>query len=131
MTENVELKKIIREIVSEIKEQSGDIVITIPASIDWSEYKKELDAVKDYSQVMNFKVSSFPKNTKTGNRCYLCYKGKVIGWMKIVGMENKEFDCTTTGKHFKGKFILRSGPFNKIQPIEMKGFQGYRYFSEK
>lgn len=121
----------IREIVSEIKNEIGDIVITLPSTIKWGDYKKELDAVKDFSSVMNFKVSNFPKNTKPGNKCYLCYKGQVIGWMQIVGMEEKEFDCTTTGTHYKGKFILRSGPFNTIKPIEMKGFQGFRYFSEK
>jgi hypothetical protein len=43
-------------------------------------------------------------------------------------MSEKNFDCTTTGKAWKGKFIERSGPFHKIEPIQMKGFQGFRYF---
>lgn len=121
----------VREIIKEIKEESGDIVITLPSIIKWSEYEKELQSVEDYSQVMNFKVATFPKKTKKGDKCYLCYKGQVIGWMKIVGMEEKEFTCTTTGNRFKGKFILRSGQFHKIPPIKMTGFQGYRYFFEK
>jgi|ERR1039458_6199952 hypothetical protein len=120
----------IREIVLEVKNEFSDIVITIPASIDWSEYKKEIDTVKDGSNVMNFKISNFPKRTKEGCKCYLCYKGNIIGWMKIVGMREKEFTCSTTGKKFKGKFIERSGTFNYIEPIQMKGFQGFRYFSE-
>lgn len=125
------LENKIRQIVTELKQESGDIVITVPSTINWMDYRKELLAVKDYSQVMNYKVSSFPKRTKIGNKCYVCYKGEVVGWMKIVGMEEKEFDCTTTGKKYKGKFILRSGPFNYITPIKMTGFQGFRYFSEK
>ena len=121
----------IRKIVLEIKEDYQDIIITIPANINWNDYKKELKNVENYSQVMNFKVPTFPKRTKVGNKCYLCYKGEIIGWMEIVGMEEKEFTCTTTGKQFKGKFVLRSGPLNYINPIKMKGFQGFRYFSEK
>ena len=40
----------------------------------------------------------------------------------------KSFDCTTTGEHWEGKFIQRTGGFHKIDPIPMKGFQGFRYF---
>lgn len=131
MTKDLDvLKEKVRSLVIELKNEYEDIVITIPSTISWSDYEKEIEAVKNYSQVMNFKVSNFPKKTKIGNKCYLCYKGEVIGWMKIVGMEEKEFTCTTSGKQYKGKFILRSGPFNKISPIKMTGFQGFRYFSE-
>jgi len=107
--------------------ESNDIVITIPKTIAWKDYEKELKAVEDYSQVMNFKVNAFPK-TKIGSKCYLCYKDNVIGWMEIVGLSEKEFDCTTTGNHWKGKFIERSGPFHKINSIPLKGFRGFRYF---
>jgi hypothetical protein len=107
--------------------EANDIIITIPKSINWNVYQKELDSVKDYSQVMNFKVNSFPK-TQIGSKCYLLYNGNILGWMKIVGLSEKEFECTTTGKIWNGKFIERSGPFNKIDPIPMKGFQGFRYF---
>ena len=47
--------------------------------------------------------------------------------MKIVGFEEKEFICQTTGKKWKGKFIQRSGPFNEIDPIPMKSFRGFKY----
>jgi len=130
-TENPLLESKIMTLITEISEEIGNIVITIPATIKWEDYQKELDLVKDYSNVMNFKVPNLPKLTNAGNKCYLCYNGNVIGWMEIVGMETKEFTCSTTGKPFKGKFVVRSGPFNKITPIKMKGFQGFRYFSEK
>lgn len=103
-----------------------DIVITIPKSISWKDYEKELAAVKDGSMVLNFKTANFP-NTKVGNKCYIVHDGEIKGWMKIVGMDEKEFTCETTGKTWKGKFIQRSGPFHYIPPIEMKGFQGFRY----
>lgn len=111
--------------------QARDIVITLPSSIKWEEYEKELKLVEDESQVLNFKVSKLPISTSIGSKCYLCYNGNVIGWMKIVGLINgTEFDCTTTGQNWKGNFIQRSGKFNKLdEPIPMKGFQGFRYYN--
>ena len=121
-------KNRLQELAGVNGENHSDIIITIPKSIDWNEYQKELDAVKDYGQVMNFKVNNFPK-TKSGNKCYLLYNGFIIGWMEIFGLSEKDFECTTTGKNWKGKFIERSGPLHKIEPIPMKGFQGFRYFN--
>ena len=105
-----------------------DIIITLPKSVKWEDYEKELNQVKDWSNVMNFKVTNFPANTEIGKKCYLCYNNHIIGWMKIVGFEEKEFICNTTGKKWKGKFIQRSGPLNYINPkIPMNGFRGFRY----
>ena len=109
------------------KLETKDIVITLPSKIKWSDYEKELNAVKDESQVINFKVSFLPKCKP--EKVYICYKGNIIGWMKCCGMiDGKSFDCTTTGEHWEGKFIQRTGEFHKIEPIPMKGFQGFRYF---
>lgn len=104
-----------------------DIVITLPSSIPWEDYQREIDLVADGSSVMNFKVTSFPLNSEVGMKCYLCHRGQVLGWMKIVGMTEKNFCCSTTGKEWSGKFIQRSGPFHKIDPIPMRGFRGFRY----
>lgn len=106
-----------------------NIIITLPSNIEWSEYQKELDLVKDGEHILNFKVNNFPKNTKIGERCYLVHKGYVVGWMHIFGFSKKDFTCSTTNKEYIGKFIERSGHFYKIKPIEMKGFQGFRYYN--
>lgn len=105
-----------------------DIVITLPKSVSWADYEKELEVVKDGSHVINFKVPRLPKQTYVGDKCYLCYNGNIVGWMKIVGFQSGGFTCTTTGRFWEGNFIQRSGKFNKIKPIPMKGFQGFRYF---
>ena len=108
--------------------EKKDIIITLPSKIEWSDYEKELDAVKDESQIMNFKVPFLPKQQP--DKVYLCYRGNIIGWMKCCGMINdKKFDCTTTGEHWEGKFIQRTGEFHKIDPIPMKGFRGFKYFN--
>lgn len=116
------------------KKYKTGIVITIPKTVKWSEYQKELDAVADEQQEMNFKVANFPNpdKIKVGDRCYLCYNGNIIGWMKISSIGEKKFDCTTTGKDWKGKFISRTGKFHKLEnPIPCKGFQGWRYIEYK
>lgn len=119
------------KIFEDVLKSERAIVITLPATEQWGMYEKEIERVKDYSQVMNFKVPFFPKGVGIGDRCYVVHDGVVKGWMEIVGMEEKEFTCTTTGKKWVGKFIMRSGPFHKLdREIRMKGFQGFRYFSE-
>lgn len=105
-----------------------DIVITIPKSTKWETYLEEIKNVEEKGEVMNFKVSSFPKNCKVGDKCYIVYNGMIRGWMKVMAFEEKEFQCTTTGKTLKGKFVVRHGNFNNTTPVKMKGFQGFRYF---
>lgn len=78
--------------------ENGVIIITMPSNINWN--KKELDAVKDYNQVMNFKVSNFPLKTKKGDKCYLCYKGQIIGWMD--GWKKKHLNVQQQEKNITG-----------------------------
>lgn len=108
-----------------------DIIITLPAKIKWEDYQEELDAVERDEMILNFKVPFFPKETAIGSKCYLVHKGYIRGWMKIVGFDDNDFICESTGKYWSGKFVERSGKFHKITPIPMKGFQGFRYFDKK
>jgi len=117
------IKQILRENI-----EPRDIIITLPKSISWDDYEKEIEAVKDGSQVMNFKVNALPKTSK-GNKCYIVHDGVIKGWMEIVGLSKKDFTCSTTGREWKGNFIERSGPFHYIDPVPMKGFQGFRYYN--
>lgn len=121
----------IMSILEEIrKDEARSIIITLPSHIEWSDYEKELAAVADGRKVLNFKVSHFPKGVQIGDRCYLVYRGYVVGWQKIAGFTQKDFTCTTTHKKWSGNFIERSGPFHYLdERIPMKGFQGFRYFS--
>ena len=108
------------------------IIITLPSSIEWSDYQKELDAVKDSKAVMNFKVPFLPKAEMRDRitKCWLVWRGHIVGWQRVCGfVEDSSFDCTTTGEHWQGNFIQRTGPFHALEkPIEMKGFQGWRYY---
>ena len=103
----------------------SDIIITVPKKIKWSEYQKELEAAKN-GEILNFKVAHFPK-VENGDRCYICYNGNIIGYHIICGKEEHEFTCGVTGDKWSGKFVQRTGEFFKVEPIPMKGFQGFRY----
>lgn len=106
----------------------ADIVVTLPASVAWEDYSRELNAVSDWSQVMRFKVPTLPK-VVPGDRCYLVWRGSVRGWMAVVGVCEEAFKFSTTGRMWTGKFVERSGPFHLSAGPSMKGFQGYRYAS--
>lgn len=107
-------------------------VITLPKSFSWSDYQEELAAVADGSQVMNYRVRGFPHEMRRGDRCYLVHDGRVRGWMEIVGRmsRNKPWVCSSTGRQWPaGKYILRSGPFHKLDNgPAMQGFQGVRRY---
>jgi len=113
------------------KPKKNALLITLPSSIEWKDYERELEAVKDESQVMNFKVPFLPKNTHHIKRVYIVHKGNIVGWMKFVGTSDKPFKCTTTDREWNGKFIQRTGEFHYIDQIPYKGFQGFRYYSYK
>lgn len=118
------------QLLEDIEKIDKAIIVTLPSTIEWNDYEKELDSVKDGDNVMNFKVSNFPKGIKVGDKCYVTHRGFVKGWMEIVGFSKKSFNCTTTGKNWNGKFIERSGKFHYIdKEIPYKGFQGFRYFN--
>ena len=103
--------------------------ITIPKTIKWTDYEKELETVVDETQEMNYKIPTIPKDIHVGDRCYICHDGYIKGWMKISNIGKRSgFDCTTTGKEWAdGCYVSRTGKFHYLEhPIPMKGFMGYR-----
>jgi len=111
----------------------GDLVITLPQTIKWPEYQRELAAVADGQAVMNFRVPSQPKRAGAGDRCYLIHNGTLQGYMLIHDVVYRDgFTCDTTGTVWReGWYVQRTGTFYTVQQmISMRGFQGYRYAPE-
>lgn len=110
------------------------LCITVPKSTLWSDYEKELEDVKDGRLMLNFKVPTYPKKVKEGDRCYVVHNGFIKGWMTITGIIDRSsgFDCQTTGRQWgSGIYVCRSGEFHYLsKEVPMKGFQGYRYIDE-
>lgn len=113
-----------------MNENGMAIAVTLPASVEWEDYEAEIAGALYRNEVLNFKVSAFPRHgIGPGSRCYVVWRGYVRGWMEICGFSDESFTCTTSGKDYSGKFIQRSGPFHYLEGKlpEMKGFQGFRY----
>ena len=111
-----------------------DIVITIPKKIEWKDYLKEIEAVRDGSQVMLYKLPFKPKCDLVGSKCFVCWRGHIVGWMNIVDVIYSDgFTCTTTNTPWpEGWYVARSGEWTYLQPgIPMKGFQGIRYVKDE
>ena len=107
-----------------------DILITIPKTVKWEDYQKELDMAADGSYQLNYQVRHFPRHTSVGDRCYVVHTGYVRGYMIISGFSEKPFTCQTTGKKYDGnKFIQRTGKFFKIKPHPKTSFRGFQYFN--
>lgn len=106
-------------------------VLTVPKSMDWAEYQRELAAVADGAMRINYRVRYFPKGMRVGDRCYIVHDGRVRGWMEIVGLADYQtgWTCTTTGREWPaGRYIQRSGPFHPTDGPAMVGFRGVRRF---
>jgi len=113
--------------ITKFKTYGKDIVITLPAKVEWVDYVKELDMVENNGGTLNFKVSKFPKDAHAGNKCYVVHQGFIRGYMYISGFSEKKFMCEITHEKWVGKFIERTGKFYYTKPEPMKGFQGFRY----
>ena len=110
-----------------------DIIITIPKTTSWGEYKKEIQACEASEETMMcYKVRYTPLNSKVGDRCYVVYCGKIIGWMSIchIGWLDR-WKCTTTQKLTSDNYyICRNGKFHYLEDsIPMKSFRGWKYFN--
>lgn len=105
-----------------------DWVITIPKTVGWEDYQKELKAVQDYGSKMYYRVQYFPRGMATRDRIFVVWNNRIRGWMRLVGMEYKRgFVCSVTKRGWpEGNYLVRSGPFHEVDGPEMKGFRGIR-----
>lgn len=108
----------------------SDWILTIPKTVKWEVYKIEMGAVRDWNQVMRYRLPYSPAATK-GDRCFVVWNGRVRGWMEVTGTYylKDSWKCSVTGNTWKpGWYVERSGPFHKVDGPEMRGFRGFRRF---
>ena len=99
------------------KKKKLGLVLTIPQT-------KKIEGIINYE----FLVGQMPTKVKPGDRCYICYRGYVIGWMTIASMGSKDWQHPKEGTIYKRNFILCTGGITKIEnPVPCKGFYNYMY----
>lgn len=107
-------------------------VITIPKTVRWEDYQRELDAVAaDPDLTLNYRTRYFPKDMEVGDRCYVVWNGRVRGWMEIAGLDEfpHPWTCVITGTEWAaGKYIQRKGVFHEVGGPAMTGFRGVHRF---
>lgn len=106
-----------------------DIVITWPKKRSLNSYLVELENAERDGCVINFRVPTLPKGK--AERCYVVHDGAIRGYNLIVSIERQENYMVLdplTGEYWpSGNYIVRWPKWHDIEPIPMKGFQGYRY----
>lgn len=108
-----------------------DWVITIPKTVSWKDYEREILDVNDGELVMNYRTRFFPKGMTIGDRCFIVHDGAVRGWMRICGLVDapRDWTCQTTGNLWPaGRYIQRTGKFHHVDGPSMTGFRGVRSY---
>ena len=103
------------------------LCITIPKIVSQETYKQELAKVADGNCVMNYKVPTFPKEVKPGDRCYMVHNGFIKSWMTIFDIVDRDaFKCTTTGRNWTGGIYVqrskRKFDKNQAEPLFLLRF---------
>jgi len=113
-----------------------NIVITWPKTRALGSYLAELAKAEERGHVAYYRLSSRP-DVKEGDRCYHVHDGKVRGYLSVLGMTEFPLDGhapidNVTGKHFQpGIYVERHPHWFAINPVPMRGFQGFRYYREE
>jgi len=94
---------------------------------------KEVEEAEKNDLNLNYRLGDkgFPVKADIGDKCYVVWRGYVRGYHIINDFltRDEDFICSTTKMRYKaGNYIVREGSkFHRIKPVEMKGFQGFRY----
>jgi hypothetical protein len=112
-----------------------DIVVTIPksrlAEVRAEERDLELRRRAGEKNLVYFwKVSKKPAKLRKGDKMYFVWDEAVRAWHKVVGF-GENMTCQHTGRRYDGPCIMLDPKIHEIKPIKMKGFRGFRYFSEE
>lgn len=103
-----------------------DIVITIPKKEIPVFYQELANMQQETNLKKSVKVAQLPSMADIGDACFIVIDGKIRHKSLIVGLQVKEFKCTTTGKTWVGNFI----EFKNVEDFNgsnVMGFQGLRY----
>ena len=113
-----------------------DIIVTTPKS-EHENAKMEADVFDGKGGGIWFRsMRGKPKQLDKGDRMYYVDGGVVTGYGIVIGIEYRnpildpKVKCDVTNKTWRGPHFvcMRSDSWVGIEvPVEMKGFQGFRY----
>jgi len=129
-----------------------DIVVTIPKKEMEHVFKDKFDDpyIPDEDELMEYitdeysgdssdddifesfwNLSSKPKRLTIGDKIWFIFNGKIVASGKVTAIETGSQDCCVTGRNWKGCQVY----FNDVDTFwkgpKMRGFQGFRYYTEE
>lgn len=108
-----------------------DIIVTTPKSEMLNAQQEAKDCIKAGGGVYFRRLSSRPIKLEIGDRVFYVEDGYVRGFAEVSEIElfHSGAICETTHQTYPpGWYVMMDAVTWKwIEPIKMKGFQGYRY----
>lgn len=120
-----------------------DVVVTWPKSRPFGSYIAELENAKREGLNINYRVRNPPGRTRffegVGDddtpRLYRVHDDKVRGYTPVLGVTFRDEGTVArvasdlmTGHWPAGWYIVCEPVFYDIEPVEMKGFRGWRWY---
>lgn len=110
-----------------------DIVVTLPKSEYETSTQEDKYAVKqitDGKQVYQYwSIGRKPKALMPGDRVYFIENGHIVYYHKFLKYTDNA-KCKVTNRVWKGvNLVIDYPPVKLDNPIQMKGFQGFRYIN--
>lgn len=111
------------------------IIVTTPKSEMANSQREAEECLKSGSGYYFRSISKKPKDIVVGeSKLYYVEDGYVRGYGVIIGIsESNGKQCDVTDKIWNGKYFIltTASSWKWINPLPMKGFQGWRYFDDK
>lgn len=114
-----------------MREIINNIIVTTPKSEIKNAESEAKMCIENGGGYYFRKLSSKPKNIVAGeSKIYYVEDGYIRGRATIIGIDDKSIqNCELTNKEWHGILVwMTASSWEWIEPIEMKGFQGWRYF---
>lgn len=119
-----------------------DIVVTWPKTKPLENYVRNLRFADKKRLVINYRVARLPHWDDaiedhgsrgwafgaTRPRCYMVHSGFVRGYCEVLYTCYQEEGMVEEWP--AGLYVVRSPEWNPIEPIPMRGFQGWRWWRE-
>jgi hypothetical protein len=108
-----------------------DLVLTWPKSRSLDSYLTELEKAVKEDKAICYRVTRLPRKAESGARVYMVHDGFVRGFSELIAAER--VNHTIRNPHngmmlAPGNYIVRRAEWHSmIRPVEMAGFQGFRY----
>ena len=108
-----------------------DILVTIPKSrLNYvaEEEQRVAEGLKK-GEKWNFfwSIGRLPKKAHELERCYFLWNGAIRAYHNIVDLDEDMY-CEHTDQFYPGVCLVLDPVIHEVDPIPMKGFQGFRYY---